>query len=85
MAAFFDAAAMMKELRGTFGSGKTRSVEWRRSQLKALLKLAEFHEGEILEALRSDLSKPELESLLQEVGPPTTILHFFLRLFHFFF
>lgn len=73
MAAFFDGATMMKELRGTFGSGKTKSVEWRRSQLKALLKLAEFHEGEILEALRSDLSKPELESLLQEVGPPTTI------------
>lgn len=65
--AFFDAAEVMKELRETFASGKTKSYEWRVSQLKALIKLAEYHEGEIVEALRSDLSKPELESFLHEV------------------
>ncbi|CAI9115408.1 OLC1v1016307C1 [Oldenlandia corymbosa var. corymbosa] len=64
----FEATETMKELREAFESGKTRSVEWRRSQLKALLKMAEFHENDILDALRSDLSKPELESLLQEIG-----------------
>ncbi|KAI5668667.1 hypothetical protein M9H77_18520 [Catharanthus roseus] len=66
--AFFDAAEVMKELRETFASGKTKSYEWRVSQLKALIKLAEYHEGEIVEALRSDLSKPELESFLHEIS-----------------
>lgn len=66
--AFFDAAETMKELRGTYESGKTRSYEWRVSQLKGLLKLANFHEKEIVDALHSDLSKPELESFLQEIA-----------------
>ncbi|KAL3513644.1 hypothetical protein ACH5RR_026361 [Cinchona calisaya] len=66
--AFFDPTATVKELRGTFDSGKTKSYEWRVSQLKALLKLASFHEKEIIDALHSDLSKPELESFLFEIA-----------------
>lgn len=66
--AFFDAGEMMKELRESFGSGKTKSYEWRVSQLKALMKLAEYHENEILQALDSDLSKPQLESYLHEIS-----------------
>lgn len=62
-----DAEAIVKELRGTYGSGKTKSYEWRVSQLKALLKIAENHEKEIADALYSDLSKPELEAFIHEV------------------
>ncbi|OAY23513.2 aldehyde dehydrogenase family 3 member H1 [Manihot esculenta] len=69
--AVFDAeaaGALVKELRGTFSSGKTRSYEWRVSQLKSLLKLCDENENEIAGALRQDLSKPELETIVYEVG-----------------
>uniref|UniRef100_A0A0V0I662 Putative ovule protein n=1 Tax=Solanum chacoense TaxID=4108 RepID=A0A0V0I662_SOLCH len=63
-----DAEAIVKELRGTYGTGKTKSYEWRVSQLKALFKIAENHEKEITEALYSDLSKPELEAFIHEIS-----------------
>lgn len=66
--AVFDAAEVVTELRLSFGEGKTRSYEWRVSQLKALLKLAKYHEDEIIAALRSDLSKPETESYVHEIA-----------------
>lgn len=62
-----EAWRVAEELRASFASGKTRSYEWRRSQLTNLLKIADHHEQEIIEALRSDLSKPEFESYVQEV------------------
>ena len=62
------ASAMVEELRRGFATGKTRSFEWRESQLKSLLRLLADHEPEIVDALRSDLSKPELESIVYEVA-----------------
>ncbi|XP_050365008.1 aldehyde dehydrogenase family 3 member H1-like isoform X2 [Argentina anserina] len=62
------AAALVANLRASFASYKTRSYEWRVSQLNCLLKLATDHEAEIVDALSSDLSKPEFESLVYEIG-----------------
>ncbi|KAG7024748.1 Aldehyde dehydrogenase family 3 member H1 [Cucurbita argyrosperma subsp. argyrosperma] len=67
----FDATAateLVKELRGTFASGRTRSYEWRVSQLESILKLSADHEEEISDAIHSDLSKPALESIIHEIG-----------------
>ncbi|WOG92438.1 hypothetical protein DCAR_0311705 [Daucus carota subsp. sativus] len=61
------ARVMMKELRETYSTGKTKSYEWRICQLNNLLKIAEFHEPEILQALHSDISKPEFESFVHEI------------------
>lgn len=61
------AASLMKELRGTYASGKTRSYEWRVAQLKNLMKIVDDHEKDILDAIRADLSKPEQESYIAEV------------------
>lgn len=61
------AASLVSELRGTFSTGKTRSYEWRTSQLKMIIKFVDEHESDIFDALRSDLSKPELESFVSEV------------------
>ncbi|XP_055829263.1 aldehyde dehydrogenase [Solanum dulcamara] len=66
--AIVDAEVIVKELRGTYESGKTKSYEWRVSQLKALLKIGENHEKEIADALYSDLSKPELEAFIHEIS-----------------
>ncbi|KAF2296712.1 hypothetical protein GH714_001380 [Hevea brasiliensis] len=62
------ASALVNELRCTFASGKTRSYEWRVTQLKNMLKMCDENEKEIAEALRQDLSKPELESVVYEIG-----------------
>ncbi|KAJ7965537.1 Aldehyde dehydrogenase [Quillaja saponaria] len=63
-----EASLLVKELRGTFASGRTRSYEWRISQLKALLKLADDNEQQVADALNSDLSKPQLESIVYEIA-----------------
>ena len=63
-----EAAATATELRASFDSGKTKSYEWRASQLKKLQSLIENHEEEIITALYSDLSKPEAEAYIQEVS-----------------
>ncbi|EYU22982.1 hypothetical protein ABFS82_03G097500 [Erythranthe guttata] len=57
-----------EELRAAYGGGKTRDLEWRVSQLKALLKIINLHENEIVEALRSDLNKPEYEAFVHEIA-----------------
>lgn len=58
----------MAELRGAFASGTTRSYQWRESQLRGLLRMTDEHEQDIVAALRSDLGKPELESVLYEAA-----------------
>lgn len=63
------AAEFVEGLRGAFATGRTRSYQWRESQLKGLLKMTEEHERDIADALRADLSKPEFESFIYEVRP----------------
>ena len=62
-----DASKIVDELRASLASGTTRSYEWRVSQLKSIDTLIDLHEQEIIEALRTDLSKPEMESFVHEV------------------
>jgi len=57
---------MMKDLRAAFGTGKTRSYEWRVSQLTALIKFVEENQKEINDALHKDLHKHHLESTVTE-------------------
>lgn len=73
----FDAEAasrLVNELRRNFASNKTRSYEWRLSQLNALEKLVVVHEQEIVDALRNDLGKPPLETVAYEVSSFTLLL-----------
>ncbi|XVF64534.1 hypothetical protein PTKIN_Ptkin09bG0176600 [Pterospermum kingtungense] len=62
------AKEVVKELRANFVAGKTKSYEWRMSQLIAMLKMMEENEPQIVAALRDDLSKPELESSIYEIA-----------------
>jgi len=61
------ASSLVKDLRVSFASGKTRSYEWRISQVKALLKMVDEQQDQIIDALRSDLAKPPLETVVYEV------------------
>ncbi|KAF1875860.1 hypothetical protein Lal_00006491 [Lupinus albus] len=60
------ASLLVKELRKSFDLGRTKSYEWRVSQLEGIAKMLEEKEKEIVEALYKDLSKPALESFLSE-------------------
>ncbi|PSS19905.1 Aldehyde dehydrogenase family 3 member like [Actinidia chinensis var. chinensis] len=81
-AACFDgeaARSLVTELRKTFDAGKTKSYEWRVSQLKSLLKLTKDHENDIIEALRTDLSKPVLEAFVSEIAMLKSSCEFTLK------
>ena len=56
------------ELRETFKSGRTRSVAWRKNQLKGLLDLINENEESIFKALHQDLGKDPVESYRDEVS-----------------
>jgi hypothetical protein len=53
---------MVEEVRKNFAAGVTRSLKFRRGQLRALLECIEHHEEEWIQALHADLRK---------VGGPT--------------
>ncbi|OIV97945.1 hypothetical protein TanjilG_12702 [Lupinus angustifolius] len=63
-----EASLLVKDLRESFGSGRTRSYEWRVSQVKALLKLLVDNEQKIIDALSSDLARPPFETVVYEIG-----------------
>lgn len=59
--------ATVERLRETFVSGRTRDVDWRRSQLKALSRMMSENESRIQDALAADLGRPRLEAWLADV------------------
>ncbi|KAM7255896.1 hypothetical protein ACFE04_011637 [Oxalis oulophora] len=63
-----EAEVLVKELRRSFMDGKTKSYEWRLSQLKAIKKMVEEKEREIIEAVYLDLAKPETETFTAEIS-----------------
>jgi aldehyde dehydrogenase (NAD+) len=58
----------IEQLQRTFASGKTKTYDWRISQLKALKKLLTDNTKEITKALNTDLAKSESEAWLTEIG-----------------
>lgn len=62
-----EAALLVEELRVNFSTGRTKSYEWRISQLQNIAKMIDEKERCIAEALYQDLSKPELEAFIAEV------------------
>lgn len=63
-----EASLLVKELQNVFRSGRTKSYEWRMSQLKSIAKMLQEMEKDILEALHQDLEKPEIEAFISEVS-----------------
>nr|ABK24239.1 unknown [Picea sitchensis] len=63
-----DAVRVVRKLRYTFSSGRTRSYEWRIAQLKQVWKLVDENEDQIIEALSEDIGKPPFESFFAEIS-----------------
>ncbi|CAK8579020.1 unnamed protein product [Lathyrus sativus] len=62
-----EAYLLVTELRKNFDSGKTKSYEWRISQLESIAKMLVEKEDEIIDALVKDLSKPRMEAYITEI------------------
>ncbi len=64
-----DIGGAVAAARDTFNSGRTRPLEWRRRQLKGIIRLVEENQDRIVEALSRDLHRPHFEGVLLEVRP----------------
>ncbi|PKI83653.1 hypothetical protein MVES1_002761 [Malassezia vespertilionis] len=58
---------IVENLRSAFATGKTRSVEYRKKQLKQLYFLIHDNEKAFVEAIRKDLGRPAMETVFGEV------------------
>src|SRR5688572_7365068 len=63
-----DAAGLVAALRKVFSTGRTRTYEWRRDQLRAMRKMLVEREPEFVEALGADLAKPPTEAYATDIG-----------------
>jgi aldehyde dehydrogenase (NAD+) len=63
-----DVAKTVARLRQTFATGKTRSVQWRQTQLRALEKMMVENEPAIAAALEEDLDRSPFEAWLADVA-----------------
>ncbi len=63
-----DIPSLLQAQRAFFSEGKTLEASFRIRALEKLLHAIRSHEGEILEALRADLSKSPFESYMTELG-----------------
>src|SRR3954465_13814683 len=70
---------LLERLRATFRSGRTRPLEWRRTQLEALLRLLDENGDELLGARHADLRKPALEGYGADVGASAVEIRYVLK------
>jgi aldehyde dehydrogenase (NAD+) len=63
-----DIPALVAGLRATYATGRTRDVEWRRGQLRALEKMLVDNEGAIADALARDLGRKPFEAWLVDTA-----------------
>ena len=63
-----DIGAVVRRLRETFASGRTRSVDWRKQQLHALEKMMVDNEPAIAVALEQDLGRKPFEAWLADIA-----------------
>lgn len=60
-------AQTVDELRTAFLTGKTRSIEYRKNQLKQLAFMLKDHQEDFVESLRKDLGRARFESVFAEI------------------
>lgn len=63
-----DISRVVKTLRATFDSGRTRSAKWRSDQLNRLAQMMTDNEAEIIDALSADLGRAPFESWLTDIA-----------------
>ncbi|MDT5274980.1 MAG: aldehyde dehydrogenase [Mycobacterium sp.] len=64
-------ATTVARLRQTFATGRTRNLEWRKEQLRALNRLMVENETKVADALEKDLGRSPFEAWLADVASTT--------------
>ncbi|GFR91173.1 aldehyde dehydrogenase [Elysia marginata] len=59
---------MVKDMRSVFMTGKTKSEQWRSTQLRAIVNLIEENSEKLCAALQEDLHKHKGESVITELS-----------------
>lgn len=62
-----DIPHIVDDLRAAFLTGKTRSVEYRKNQLKQLAYMLKDHKNDFVESLKKDLGRSRFESIFAEL------------------
>ena len=70
---------LVRQCRESFDRGTTRPLEWRRSQLRALVTMLRTHEEEFAAALKTDLGRGPEEAWLYDVGFSITEIELMLK------
>ncbi|MGH3960937.1 aldehyde dehydrogenase family protein [Mycobacterium sp.] len=63
-----DIPSTVSRLRKTFATGKTRPVQWRQTQLRALEKMMAENEAKIADALKEDLCRKPFEAWMADTA-----------------
>ncbi|CAH2212920.1 jg15869, partial [Pararge aegeria aegeria] len=58
---------VVQKARDTYNSGTTKPLEWRKRQLKSLMRMYEENRGAMIDALVKDLRRSKTEAVLLEV------------------
>jgi len=58
---------LVEDVRATFDTGRSKTIEWRIQQLEGLERMLVEHEATFLEALKTDLNKPKQEAFMAEI------------------
>jgi len=61
------AADVMRSLRSTYATGRTRSLEWRRAQLEGIERFCDERESEIADAIAADLGRGAFDAWFGEI------------------
>ncbi|WP_280141369.1 MULTISPECIES: aldehyde dehydrogenase [unclassified Bacillus (in: firmicutes)] len=76
---FMTIASIVERQKSYFYSGKTREIDERKKQLRALYESIQRYESEIFEALKLDLNKSEHESYTTEIGYTLKEISFMIK------
>ncbi|HXO54478.1 MAG TPA: aldehyde dehydrogenase family protein, partial [Mycobacterium sp.] len=63
-----DIPAIVRRLRETFKTGRTRSIDWRKQQLRALEQMMLENEPAVAAALEQDLGRKPFEAWLADIA-----------------
>jgi aldehyde dehydrogenase (NAD+) len=73
-----DFTSVVTTLRNTFNTHRTKDVQWRIQQLKQLEKLLLENCDSIIQAIKQDMGRPEIQALLGDVSLTFhNLVHFF--------
>jgi aldehyde dehydrogenase (NAD+) len=70
---------LVDSLRSTFNSGRTKAIDWRKAQLKGLIRMFEEHAGELERALAEDLGRPPIEAHGADLGITVIEMKYLLK------